>query len=259
MTHASESLHWYTRSGETAYTVKSRDGTERNTTLRDARKLNLVPSVTSIIQCAAKPGLEFWKQNQVLLAAMTLPRREEETETDYIRRILEDSRAQAKMASERGTAIHASLQAFYQQEPWGEHQQHVIGANEAINAHFGIMKWDAERSFASRLGFGGKVDLSSYEMDCGHVIDFKTKEFGPNDELKTWDEHAMQLAAYREGLGYPDASCAIVYVSATVPGLSRLIEISHEDLAKGWKCFESLLQFWKASKGYDSSFERKAA
>jgi hypothetical protein len=73
MTHAAESLHWYDRDGKPAYTVKAKDGSDRPATLRDARKLNLVPSVTTIIRCAAAPGLELWKANQLMMAALTLP------------------------------------------------------------------------------------------------------------------------------------------------------------------------------------------
>ena len=54
---ASESSHWYTREGAPKYTVEAKNGNLRNTTLADARKMNLVPSVTTIIGCAAKPGL----------------------------------------------------------------------------------------------------------------------------------------------------------------------------------------------------------
>ena len=65
---ASESSHWYTREGAPKYTVEAKNGNLRNTTLADARKMNLVPSVTTIIGCAAKPGLEAWKLNQMMLA-----------------------------------------------------------------------------------------------------------------------------------------------------------------------------------------------
>ena len=47
--HAAESGHWYTRQGEPMYTVIGKTtGRPRNTTLKDARELNLVPSVTTI-------------------------------------------------------------------------------------------------------------------------------------------------------------------------------------------------------------------
>lgn len=259
MTHAAESAHWYTRSGAVAYTVSAKDGTQRPTTLRDARKLSLVPSVTTIIKCAAAPGLEIWKQNQVMLAAMTLPKRQDELETAYIKRIMEDSKEQARKAAERGTAIHAAIQGFYEGESSAEFEPYIQGTERAIDswseAFLGDWTWTPERSFASNLGFGGKVDLSGLPA----VIDFKTKEFAEGDELRTWDEHAMQLAAYRHGLGFSAARCAIVYVSTTNPGVAQLLEISEEDLQKGWKCFYSLLHYWQAKNGYVSAFEKMAA
>jgi hypothetical protein len=247
-THASESQHWYTPDGSPAYEVRGANGLMRPATLRDARKLNLLPSVTSIINCCAKPGLIRWCEQQVLLAAMTLPRSPDEPESDWMARVMRDSKEQAKKAAERGTAIHAALQAFYENEPNKEYWSYTDGVDWAMTSYFGTEQiWSAERCFAHPSGFGGKVDLSCEAF----VVDFKTKEFGPDDDLKTWDEHAMQLAAYREGLGMPNARCAIVYVSVTVPGLARVLEISQADLANGWAMFQGLLQYWKAKNGYD--------
>ena len=253
--HVAESTHWYTREGVPAYTVKAKDGTDRPTNLRDARKMNLVPSVTTVIKCAAAPGLEIWKQNQVLLAAMTLPKRQDEPEVEYLKRIMEDSREQARKAAERGTAIHAAIQGLYAGVTYvTEFNSHVTGAVVAVS-EWHSAQWTPERSFACSLGFGGKVDLS-----CGDaVLDFKTKEFDDPVGLKTWEEQHMQLAAYRHGLGMEKARCAIVYVSTTVPGLVKLIELSQEELAKGWTMFYSLLHYWQAKNTYRSSFERLAA
>lgn len=255
MAHVAESLHWYTRDGGTAYTVKAKDGSDRPATLRDARKLNLVPSVTSIIKCAAAPGLEAWKQNQVMLAAMTLPKRQDEPEAAYIKRIMEDSREHARKAAERGSAIHAAIQGHYEDVPPHEDfWPYVKGATEAVQ-QWCKGYWTPERSFAHPLGFGGKVDLS-----CAFaVVDFKTKEFESEDDLKTWDEHAMQLAAYRVGLNNETARCAIGYVSVTTPGLARLIEIPEETLRQGWEMFRSLLQYWQAKTGYQSGWMKEAA
>jgi hypothetical protein len=69
----SESGHWYKKDGSPAYTTIGKTG-ERATTLRDARKLGLLPSVTTINGMLSKAGLDTWKQQQVLLAALTLPR-----------------------------------------------------------------------------------------------------------------------------------------------------------------------------------------
>jgi hypothetical protein len=260
--HAAESTHWYNQFGEPAYTVKAKDGKDRPTTLRDARKLGLYPSVTTIIKCAAAPGLELWKARQLMMAALTLPREKDESEDAWLARVSVDSKAQAKKAAERGTEIHAAIQRHYEAEgsdpaliPF------VEAATNAVNGWAGHFKheWVAERSFSTSFGYGGKVDLSSFSDDTGFVLDFKTKEFDKDDELKTWDEHAMQLAAYRDGLALPEARCAIVYVSVNHPGVARLIEIPEEDLAQGWKMFEALLAYWKAKNNYEPKWMEKAA
>lgn len=258
MPHIAESTHWYAPDGSPAYEVKSLKGGMRPTTLRDARKLGLVPSVTSIIKCAAAPGLEHWKRQQVLMAALTLPRMDGEPETDWLERVMRDSGEQARKAAERGTAIHAAIQGHYEGTPPAEEfLPHVKGTAEAVgiwaDAHPFNASWDAERSFCHPSGFGGKTDLS-----CdGRVIDFKSKEFSEDTKLDTYDEHHMQLASYREGLNMPSARCAICYVSVTHPGLSRVIEIAEDDLQRGWNCFTSLLEYWKAKNRYDPL--RKAA
>ena len=249
MAHVAESTHWYTRKGEPAYTVKAKDGSDRPTNLRDARKLLLVPSVTTIIRCAAAPGLERWKQDQVLHAALTLPRGATEPEAEWISRVWTDSGETARKAAERGTEVHAAIQThfeggFVHSNMW----HHVEGAKEVLR-QWSPGGWIAEKAFASPLGFGGKVDLHRLEL-----ADVKTKEFDKDADLKTWDEQAMQLAAYRFGLGIETARCAICYVSVSVPGLAKLIEIPEADLQKGWRMFLALLNFWQARTGYQSSW-----
>lgn len=252
--HAAESGHWYAPDGSPMYEIRGANGKLRPTTLRDARKLGLLPSVTTIIKCAAAPGLENWKQNQVLLAALTLPRNSGENDESFCARVIHDSQEQSRKARDRGTDIHAAVQGHFEgQSPAPEFWPHVKAVADEVNA-LGS-GWIAERSFGHVMGFGGKCDLHSQSW----VIDFKTKEFGPDDELKTWDEHAMQLAAYRRGLGIADAKAAIVYVSTTVPGCVRLLEIDEADLHRGWGMFSALLAYWQAKSNYWPSMCQEAA
>ena len=249
---ASESQHWYTKTGDPAYTVKNKDGHQRPTTLRDARKLGLVPPVTTIIKCAASPRLEAWKLQQMMLAALTLPRAPEETEESFISRIQADSKEQAKMAAERGSEVHAALESFFEtRHVTSKFSPAVLGTETEIVKVFGDLTWSAEKSFAMN-GFGGKVDLHSRDGQ-GVVIDFKTKEFTSEslDKAQGFDEHAMQLAAYRVGLEIPQARCANVFVSVTEPGLVVVREWDQEDLDRGWKMFNSLLEFWYAKSGLE--------
>lgn len=232
----SESGHWYTQTGEPAYRVIGKNGVERNTRLTDARERGLVPSVTTISGLLAKPGLSNWLQQQVLLAALTLPRAEGESEENWLQRVMSDAKSTGREAADRGTRLHGVLESFYQGKLI-EFPNFVYRVNSALETHFGPATWEAERSF-SWGGYGGKVDLISENI----VVDFKSKE-GDLSKITPYHEQIMQLAAYRMGLSKPTARCANVYF--TESGDVRLIEHSEQDLSDAWECFQYLLAFYK--------------
>jgi hypothetical protein len=244
---AAESNHWYGKDGKPAYSVMGANGKERSTTLRDARKMNLVPSVTTIIKSAASPSLEVWKLNQMMLAALTLPRVDNEPEEEFIARIQRDSKEHAKMAAERGTAVHTAVESMYSGVMHAEFADHQAGVYREIEKEFGVTEFQPEKAFAHELGYGGKLDLFTPKyQDRGLVIDIKTKEFSDPSKVAGYDEHMMQLAAYRVGVDLPNADCANVFVSVTVPGLVVINKWSQEDLARGWSMFQGLLSYWQA-------------
>jgi len=235
------------------YQIEGANGKIRNTTLRDARKHNLIPSVTTILNVAAKPGLENWKMQQVLFAALTLPKRDQESETEYIDRIIADSKEQGRAAADAGTDIHASIENYFDKKVILGHEEHVRGVEKIIKESFGEHKWICESSFGHTLGFGGKCDMHTRSSDdkwTGVILDIKTKEFTDPEKVEGYDEHVMQLAAYRMGLDMLKARCANVFVSRSVPGLVKIIEWSEEDIQRGWKMFSSLLEFWQFKNDY---------
>jgi hypothetical protein len=238
-----ENGHWYTKDGSPAYTTIGKTG-ERPTTLRDARKLGLLPSVTTINGMLSKAGLDTWKQQQVLLAALTLPRQDGEAEQEWLARVMQDSKATGREAAERGTAIHAIIESYFEQVYMPEKPAYLDNIDKALNEAFGSQLWLSEKSFGHPLGFGGKCDLMA---SSGFVVDFKTKETDL-DKVDVYFEHEMQLAAYREGLGMPTARSAIVFVNGKTNQV-KLIEISQEKLQSGWECFEHLLRVYQIKNG----------
>lgn len=234
---ASESGHWYAKDGTPTYRIIGANGRERNTDLRDAKKLGLVPSVTTILNVAAKPGLNNWIQQQVLLAALTLPRADGEPEEDWIKRIMQDSKSVTQEAADRGTAMHTQIESYFEKRP-GDYPDYVKETFFAVIKEFGNQEWSSEKSFAHQLGFGGKVDLHGGNV----VIDFKTKE-KVDDKTTAYEEHLMQLAAYREGLGMPTATCANVFVDRK--GNVKIITHLEKDLQKNWQMFQTLLKFYQ--------------
>ena len=238
--NTSESGHWYLPDGSPAYRIIGKNGKERNSTVKDAREHGLLPSVTTIIGCASKPALDVWKQQQAILAALTLPRLEGESEEDWLSRVVSDSKETAKQAAERGTQIHGVIEAFYEGIYIPELPPYVRAVESAINEHFGSQLWISEKSFAYG-GFGGKCDLVA---KSGFVVDFKTTE-KDLDKLDYFFDHQMQLSAYRQGFEMPKARCAIVYVNA-LQNKAKLVEIPEDDLRIGWECFTHLLAFYRA-------------
>ena len=245
--YASESGHWYDRNGEPQYTIIGANKKERPTTLRDARKLDLVPSVTTIIRMAAAPGLERWKAEQVLMAALTLPRVKQEPESTWIKKVWDDSKMQARLAAERGTAIHAAIEKAHRHEAFEPELTPFVAATlDTVEARFPGVSWSSEKSFAHPSGYGGKIDLHSKDI----VGDYKTKD-GDLESVKVYDEHFMQIAAYAHGLGMSKAVGFIVFVSRQLPARARLIEFDSQDLRRGWLMFSSLLEFWKSKHGLE--------
>ncbi len=247
---ASESSHWYDKNGQPIYEVPRAKGDGmRPTTLADARKLGLVPSVTNILQCAAKPGLEAWKATQLLQSALTLPKLPDETLDDYAKRVIEDSKAQGKKASERGTELHAAIEKFIQTgEAWDPWTKHVVNVYNTLS-QYGIdirLTGKPEHSFASPLGYGGKIDWHNDEI----LIDFKTKATVKDVKRLAYDEHCWQLSAYANGLDIAPPRLINVFIGVDDCEV-RIHEWSEIDYIRGWKCFGCLLEFWQITKNYN--------
>jgi hypothetical protein len=210
----------------------------------------LVPSVTTILKVAAKPALDVWKNEQLLLAALTLPRVVGETEKEFIARVVADSKETGKRAAEQGTRIHESIESWFGGKKDVAHKEIASSFEESIFTHFGthpFQPWLTERSFSSQLGFGGKVDLycePDEHAPLGIVLDAKTKDFGPDDKVEGYEDNLMQLAAYRHGLGLPHARCANVFASRSHVGLVKVVEWPEADLQRGWQMFQALLNYW---------------
>ena len=246
---ASESGHWYAKDGSPAYTMKGANGQDRAVTLRDARKLNLLPSVTTICRLEAKPQLEKWKVQQACLSCMTLPRVPGESDDSFMGRALEDSKQQAIKAAARGTRIHGLIELAVGGNLQPDDMEIVTPVMTWIKVNFGGYQAFAERSFAGP-GFGGKIDLFGMCADEAFVIDFKVKAGISSKNTLAYDEHITQLAAYANGMGAPAARCINLFIDADIPGVIVPHEWPDQDRDDGWQAFSCLLKLWQIRKGY---------
>jgi hypothetical protein len=245
---AAESGHWYKPDGSPFYTMIGKNGKKRNVNLRDARKVGAGPAVSTIIRVPAAQNLENWKDDRLLEVADANPRLPDEDIEVYCRRMKAIQRELGSIAPDLGSHIHGCIEkSLIKQYDWdGEYARHVNGAIACLGGWCGLTYLNMEKSFFHHLGFGGKCDVHK----PGFVADFKTKDFDGDNLPAVYDNHAQQLAAYREGFKMPHARCAIIYVSTKIPGLTHLVEIDQDELSRGWEMFCTLLRYWKLKNNY---------
>jgi hypothetical protein len=184
--------------------------------------------------------------DQAIMAALTLPKVENEADADYLARIKADASERARKARERGTEVHGWVQSGF------EGQVSDIGAIPyyksavaEIERVFGrSYEWVCEESFATDR-YGGKIDQRT--VDKRIVLDWKTTD-KPLADLKLWDEHYMQLGAYGKGIGAPtDCVYAIGYLNSVTPEC-RIILAEADEIEQGWQMFNALTDYWYAWK-----------
>jgi len=251
---AFDSSHWYDRAGAPCYEQVTAKGGLRNTDLRDARKLGLVPSVTTVLQVIDKPALGTWKVKQGILAALTLPRIDGETEDAWLARIMYDSGEQVTAAAEEGTRIHDAIEKAFNRHAYPkQYGPHVDSTMAEIRRLYpSVSDWIAEASFAHPAGYGGKVDLHS--PSTGLVVDFKGKDGDFSDGKKlAYDQH-WQLAAYQVGLLLPSNASVNIFVSRTHPGKVQSHVWTADQMQEGRAVFAAALDLWKAIKKFDSAY-----
>lgn len=247
---AREAGHYYQRDGSPCYTYTNKKGGTSDVTLREARKMLLVPGFSGIAQLIAKPGLDRWKLQQLLQAALTLPRRDDETEDLFADRVITDSGEQSRKARDKGTWIHGQIERHFLNQPVDPSVFSLVEKVVAALAPYSH-DWIAERSFACPLGFGGKIDIHSRTPKV--TGDFKVKDVLAPDKKLAYPEHAMQLAAYSHGLDQPDAVCINIFIGWKDEQI-HIHEWAPADIERAWEKFLCLLRYWQIDRNYVSAW-----
>lgn len=245
-----ESTHFYFKDGRPCYEVPRAKGDGmRPTTIADARKLDLVPSYSEIAKVAAKPGLIAWYADHLLDSALTLPIIEGELADDRKKRIIADADAKSQKARDKGTQLHAAIEAFIRgDQPESEFALHCVAVSEVLRDMGILLVGNAEHSFASPLGYGGKID---FHNDEPLIIDFKTKERIDDKKQLAWPEHIQQLAAYGFGLWFdvPRFRCLNVFVGILDKQV-RVLEYEWPDIVEAFAQFRCLLEYWQRCRKF---------
>jgi len=257
-------MHWYSKDGKPQHFIEGKNG-ERPTTLRDARALSLLPSVTGILDTLDKPALTSWKMRQVLTAALTLPAIDGEDVDAFYQRVMNDAFTESSEARDRGSEIHKAMEGYWLKETMHPDEDIWLIANMACES---IAEYCCSSDFIPEKivvgeGFGGMVDLhndqfcidyktkdikdSDWERYCGYKEDQKKEPpQGVKPPKLAYPEMCMQLSAYDKALGGNPRKLINVFVDRNIPG--RVIIWEWEE--NMYDRFELLLKYWCLSKGY---------
>ena len=252
--YASSSGHWYDKEGNPAYMVENKSkGGMRQTRITDARKIGLVPSVTTILKVLDKPALMNWKVERILEAASMHGFEPAKEDYKSWSSMVKDKAFGADVTGvDVGTEIHGAIEAYYSGQDTAlmeKYRPWVDAVADEINIHLGDHAWCAEKSFSSRLGYGGKVDLHSSNV----VIDFKTKDFSKGTP-KAYDEQVMQLVAYETGLDLQDADLLNVFIDRNDPIVHIVEHTDMEERGRLWQMFSACLDLWCLKNKYRPTF-----
>lgn len=255
----SDSAHWYYPDGGPAYELPKASGNATKApTLADARKLNLICSVTTYLKVLAKPGLESYKIEQACLAVLTSPRKEGEELDAFVKRVLQveqQQRQDAAQAADRGTAIHAALEAHFNGQPvFEDMKQWIMPAAEAVSKYGTIV---ATEKVLVGDGYAGKTDLLLESDSCFWLVDWKSARKLPDPRKGgAWFEHRLQLAAYAKALSDKLAGSSTkpvrtmnVYISTEKAGEYVICE--HDEWERAYaEGFAPIVTHWCFANGY---------
>lgn len=221
----------------------------RPTTVADARKLRLLPSVTNVLNVLAKPSLDQFKIEQAIRAAMMSPKQESESEEYYIARIAAESREPVVAAADLGTRIHHAIETRTVDGDLAPYVEPVLAWLDATPRRL----INESTITCPEHGFAGRVDVIFESAKDYGIIDFKTRKTTPGRSITPYDGHGEQLAAYaravygRRRVAY--ARLINVYISTTEPGRIHVHE--HDSTGSLFTNFRAALHLWVAARNYD--------
>ena len=240
--------HWYRPDGSSAY----------GSTLREARSEKLLPSVTTVTSLLAAPGLEAWKQSELVMAALTMPESEKSEDLNVLaKQIVAESKRAGKDAANLGTQVHDQCEAILRNGTWEKNLM-----TEAIYAwvleNVKSVKWCEKTLVDNLVGYAGRADALIDHVEHGlTLIDWKTQKFKKQKKgfkPKFYNKWILQLAAYAECIGKP-VRCISVAINTKAESEDDIIVVdklwSEEEQEDGYHQFLNLHSLWCWDRNYN--------
>lgn len=220
--------------------------------------MGLYPSVTTILSVLAKPELDRWKQQQVLLASLTLPRQEGESDDSFCSRVIEDAFKQVGDAADLGTSVHAALENCLQGREWNkELSVYVNPVQQWVEENAVEFLFHEKRIISEDWGYAGTTDgliQIAFTEEVG-ILDFKTRKSKPGILMTPWKTEPMQIAAYADAATEQGCDFGVnLYISTTEPGRIEATWYTQDRLEKEFTAFTNALHLWQHLNDFPKPF-----
>jgi hypothetical protein len=245
--------HWYDAEGRSAHVILGKNGKERNTTVADARKMGLLPSVTSVQGILHKEQLVSWRIEQAIMSALTLPKEENETLEDYARRVVKDSKESTTKAANHGTRMHEQAENIL--------MGRAVCKDEDLQPYIATFrKWSEENIEKTYwcekglvgAGYAGRSDAYVRMKGVGDaMIDLKNRKVNKKYNAAPWyPTDAQQLWAYRNASENPKCACVSVVLASNDPEYIMHHQWDEDELYQAGIAFCAMQKVWAWVKGY---------
>ena len=229
--------------------IEKKDGSGlRPTTLADCRRLNLLPSVTTITKTLAAPALTQWLKRTAAIAAITTPRLDGESVDDFLDRVIAvDSESIGDAAKQRGSDVHSAIESALGGKSfsfdWAPFVKPVLDEVAKLG--------DVVSTEKIMLGkrYAGRCDLICESDECITVVDFKTTGAAKLPS-KSYPEHRLQLSAYAHCIeNAKPIQTANIYISTARPGEIKVT--LNDNWQDDYAAFDLVVRLWGWVNNFD--------
>lgn len=268
--------HYYTRNGTAQHTQPTKPGAKnptRPTTITDAKKLGLLPSVSGITDVLAKPALITYISNSIAGCCYDSPPHPGEERETYIREMVKAGSDEGAKAADAGTAIHAAIEGLLTGERVDTEASLTLASGIVVSMgemvfpaiqkmrDMGLEVVASEKVLVNRwLGYAGTTDIIFKTSDTYGVLDFKSRKTTPGKPVEPYDTQPAQIAAYIAAHWQTDRDISPfgskvrginLFISTTEPGRVEVAEYGYEKLLAEYEAFKNMHAIWVWKNEYN--------
>lgn len=278
--------HYYEASGKPRYTITGANGKKRDTTLRDARKLGLYPSVTEVKKAIlCDTFLDGWLREQIAKFCFENQPMQDETEEEYAARAIYGGNHASRKACDFGNLLHNTAEQYaldrsikipFEVYPFWPELKAWFDENVLEVVHVELA------TTCQQFGIGGSIDMICVLKDIGlAIVDWKSQGVA----IKTYKKEPLvrkvpvfypgwiqQLGLYsamydiyasseelkqstatdfQRGIWDEDApKCVSVVIDSKEPGFVKAKVWTDEERNEGLQLGLACIKTWQIAKKY---------